>query len=130
MIVNLTVRQSFDLRGAINHLDATEKDGGKPLFRFPAKVRLSLAKKIRHLTAVAEDFTAARKKVIAELGVTDTDAKDRPAVWRDFDAKCAEMLDQLVDIELGGALMIADLDLDKNDVPAWALAALDPILQE
>lgn len=125
----MKLRTVFDIDTALKALDAIDPKTNLPLYKFKGNVRMAIARKMRGVKAPIEDYTAARKRIEAEVGVKPEDQKNRTEKWLAYDAKLGELLDEEITLDLGTALTKADLDLDHNEVPSMVLLMLGPAFE-
>ncbi len=128
--MKLTNRNILILRAALHALEGREKaietKGQmqvivKP-FKFSGRTRLKIARNLRAVDAAFADYDAARVGLVRELAAEGED-KVAEGKLAEFSHRHEELLKEKSDVVLT-PLVESDLNLDDNDIPHGALAAL------
>jgi hypothetical protein len=126
--MKMTNRQIDALGKALAALDGDpQPDGTVKRYDISGKVLYAIARTINHLRPHLQAFTQARNAIVAKYsggkaGLAPEDPNHQ---------RCVAELDELLDTEVEAELhrfKLDDLKLDANRIPAWVLAALEPVL--
>jgi hypothetical protein len=116
--MKLTNAQIQLLHNALTRLEPADKPG----FVFSGKVRYNIARNLRLLRTVLEEVEAMRVKLVKERlpsGASELTGPERA----DFEGHFSEILQTETELALY-TVTIAELDLDKNQIPLLLLAEL------
>jgi hypothetical protein len=137
-MVKTTIEQLYRMRDAFVALESGDRiergANGTRITREPfllGALRLEIAKNLNRATAEINIFEEARGKLIRELtNGKDSISKDsvEPDVWARWLDEIDKMGKTEVDVDLL-PLPKDRLNLDKNEIPIQALAALDELIQ-
>jgi hypothetical protein len=132
--VPMTISDCLGVLAGLQALDAGARvivAQGKPTesvetirFKFPAKVRDAISHNLFVLGQVQQEAQAANRR--AQMEVSRGDIKPGSRENIEFDARMADYVARPCRAELDH-IRDADLDLDRNDVPASTLALLTRI---
>lgn len=132
--VPMTIADCLGVLAGLQALDAGARvivAQGKPTesvetirFKFPAKVRDAISHNLFVLGQVQQEAQAANRR--AQMEVSNGAIKPGSRENIEFDARMADYIARPCRAELDH-IRDADLDLDRNDVPASALALLTRI---
>jgi hypothetical protein len=132
--IKLTYRQATEISDGIAALDATDKEKGKPLYKFDQLTKLSFSAKRRTLAGHVEVLGERRNAMLKEHNITGLkNDKDQPVDAPDDVKSFNEAWEKLVKSEVEGdftfrPISIEELKLDANQIPIWVLTAIDVIL--
>lgn len=90
------------------------------------RARYAIARNIRRLQQVVDDFDAAREKLVNRMA--DKEGKVPDALLAEFKTEVRGMLDQEVSVDLW-KLQWDWLNVDENKVKGSTLAELEPVLE-
>jgi hypothetical protein len=127
--MKLSYKNVLVLRNALNSLEGREqaveaKDGTHLVrrpFKFAGKTRLKIARDLRACEGAFEEYDAARVGLVRELA--GGGEKVPEGKLAEFTQRHEELLKEEAEVALA-PLTEAELNLDDNDVPHWALAVL------
>ncbi len=124
--VKITYLEALNALAALNRLDGY-KDGDqtKP-YRFAPQALISIAKGIRSLKGVAEDYETARVALAKQF---NPQPKEGDESYPLFVEAINKLLSEEVEIEVS-RVKLSSLKLDDNPVPPGLLAQIFPLVEE
>lgn len=134
MKTTLKIRTAIEIANALRALDGTKKivtEGGAEKavtvpFTFGGNTLFAMAKNLRALSTIEDNFTTARNALVKQLsdGKSQVPAEKVP----EFQASLNELMEGEEEVELG-MLTQGDLKLDTNPIAPAVIAALMPIIE-
>lgn len=126
MTTNLTNKQALSLYQALFRLDPPDTQGqpskNRPSYLFKGKATYAFARNLKKLKSVVEDLEKVRVELFKKHRTGEEESLSGAAATA-FTAEFQDVLDMKQDIALL-QVDVADLDLDRNPVPADVLAEL------
>jgi hypothetical protein len=133
--MTITYQVAMELGSAIEMLSKLETEGKNPIrLIFPGAVRFKIAKNLKELTTVNDDFSKKRTALVEEFGTapegsTIKEMEPNSPNWHEFREKGEAILQEKVDVPLK-TLTLDELDLDSNPIPISVLDLLMPIIAD